>query len=411
MIAWGTAAALFLAATAVILATRPVFVARARADISRAEVSTGGLARVERIDFNRANRTLPMDFVARLKSRATIQLALDLSALPHGDGDVDAIESSIGVRLIPGTTLIETIVTSRSRETARALAGALFAGHEALRRERRERTLGGLLAALDGAARDLDAESRTLAGRLAQMDVYRPAAGAGSDRNMNAAFIERASDEAHLRAALERLDAIDTAGPESLMASLPEAPLSRRDASHFSENAGDAVLRANLAARLGELAGLRSAYGPGSGKVRQAQSGVGALQQMLRSSIAAQKSQLRSQLDAVLSSGSAIDARIRSRQDAAKAVRAAEISPEYEELTLKQEGLREEWKAMTMRRRELLVAREVDEPSLIIVQQPAVSAAPEDRHRGARFVFAGFGALLVGISLSIILGPRTLAAM
>ena len=409
LIAWGAAALCLVVAAGIILAAQPVYVARARAEISKSDIVGGGLAKLVRVDFTQANRTLPMDFLARLNSRATIQRAVEIAGLPADGPSIDDAEEMIGVRLLPGTTLLEVIVTSRSQETARILAGAVFQAHEALRRDRRSVVSNALLASLTEAARTLQGESQSLAVKLGGINVRPPLVNADYHRNMDAAVVDVELEKARLRAAIGRLEAVDLQNPESLLRHLDDQTIDAVGASPFAGNTGYAMLRSSLAAKLAEFASKQAVHGANSEKVRQARSEVAALQQLLKSYIQGQTSQLRAQFDGMDQAGGAIEQRIQSKENLAKSARAAEASPEFEELSLKQEAVRAEFKQIELRRHELLVFQQVNEPSLVVVDPAQVSETMESRHRGARLVFAGFGALLVGFSLTLILDRRALA--
>ena len=409
--AWGIAACAFAAAAAAIMATRPMFVARATAEISRTEVSAEGLAAFSRVSITGTDRMLPTEIVARLRSRGTIRRALQAARLPSDEAAVDDAAGRIGVRLVAGTTVIETIVRANSREQAPALAGALFTAHETLRRERQTALTGALLAALDEAQAGLQKESQSVARQIEGLELQRPAGEGRYTTELDRAFVDLAAEKAHIRAALQRLEGLAASAPERLVQELEDASRTTGGESAFATQAGSLVLRASLAEKAGELARRRAQGGENSAPVQRTRAELAALHDALRAYLAGQVTQLRARLGALEAAGETIDARARARLESSRAIQVARVSPESEALLLRREAIRAELGKLERRRRELQVYKEVDEPSLAMLDAPRVSDAPEVALRGARLVLAGFGALLVGFSLAIILSRRALAVL
>ena len=411
LVAWGSAACAFAAAVAAIVTTRPMFIAQATAEISRTEVSAEGLAAFSRVSITGTNRMLPTEIVARLRSRGTIRRALQALRLPSDEAAVDEAAGRIGVRLVGGTTLLETIVRANSREQAPALASALFTAHETLRHERRAALTGFLLASVDEALAALQKESQSVAGQIEKLELQRPAGEGRYTAELDRAFVDLASEKARIRASLQRLEGLAASDPERLVQELEDVARTTGGEAAFANQAGYLVLRAGLAEKAGELARRRAQLGENSAPVQRTRAELAALHDSLRAYLAGQVTQLRARLGALESAGETIDAHAQARLESARAIQVARVSPESEALLLRREAIRAELGKLEMRRRELQVYKEVDEPSLAMLDAPRVSDAPEVALRCARLVLAGFGALLVGFSLTNILDRRALAVL
>lgn len=409
--AWGIAALFFAVAVAAILSTRPMFIARATAEIGKMEISTEGLATVSRVAISGTNRMLPTEIVTRLRSHGTIRRALESLHLPADDAAVAEAAGRVAVRLVAGTTVIETIVRADSQEHAPALAGALFTANEAIRRERRAAVSDALLASLDEAMSELQKESQSTARQIAALELQRPAGAGRYNEEMDRAFVDVASEKARIRATLRRLEAIEPGDVERQMRELDDVSRTAGGEHAFADQAGYMVLREAIAGKLGELARSRARHGESSAPVRGARAELAALHGSLRSYLAGQVVQLRAELAAKESAGDMLDARDLAKSERSRSIEAARAAPEAEALLLRREAIRTQLGKMDIRRRELLVYKAVYEPSLAMLDEPRVSDAPEVAHRAARLVFAGFGALLTGFSLSIVLNRRTLAVM
>jgi hypothetical protein len=411
IIPWSIAAACFAAAAVAILTTRPMFVARAAAEISETDISPEGLAAFTRVEFGATNRMMPNEIVARVRSAGTIQRALQSLHLPADDRAVADAAGRIVVRLVAGTTLIETIVRADSPEAARALAGALLSSHEALRRERRAAMTGALVAALDTAMSELRTESDSVAKKLAVLDVYKPAGAGRYNMELDTASVNVAEESARLQATLDRIESIPKDDPGALARELDDVARASIEGRAVANQEGFLVLRAKLSAKAGELANLRTQFGENSPRVHGAFAELAAIQEALRAYFAGRISQLRGQITAAETAGSAIDARVREKEERARAIQIALVSPDTESLLLRREAIRGQLRKLELRRRELLVYMEVYEPVLTLFDQPRATEAPEVAHRDARLVLAAFGALLVGISLSVALSRRGAAVL
>ena len=410
VLAWGVAAGAFAAAAAAILATRPMYIAKATAEISRTEISSKGLADFSRVEISGTNRMLPMEMVARVRSHGTIRRALQALKLPADEAAVEEAAGRIGVRLVGGTTLIETDVRATSKTQAPALAAALFTAHEAIRRERRAALTDSLIDSMTAAAAALQKESQTVAGGIAEMELQRPVRDGGG-AELDRAFVDLASEKARIRSTLQRLEAIESADPERQVRELDDVARSETGDQPFAGQAGYAVLRAGIADRLGELARRRAQHGENSAPVQSARAALAALHDSLRGYLAGQVVQLRGRLRAMESAGEMIDARGTARQDRSRAVQVSLVSPEAEALLIRRDAIRAQLAKLEIRRRELLIYKEAYEPSLVPLDEPSVSDSPEVALRSARLVLAGFGALLVGFSLSIIFDRRAAAVL
>lgn len=406
VIAWGVAAACFAAAAAAILTTHPMFVARAAAEISDTAISPEGLAAFTRVEFGATNRMMPNEIVAQVRSAGTIQRALQSLHLPDDERAVaDATDRTV-VRLVAGTTLIETIVWADSADAARGLAGALLTAHETLRRERRAALTGTLVAALDTAMSELRTESQAVAQKLAVLDVYKPAGAGRYNAELDAAFVDVAAESARLQATLQRIEAIPKDDPAALARELEDVARTSLAGQAVANQEGFLVLRAKLAAKLSDLANLRTQFGEKSARIQGAYAELAAIHEALRAYFAGKLSQIRGQLTASETAGAAIDARVRSKQERAQAVQVALVSPDTESLLLRRETIRTQLRKLELRRRELLVYMEVYQPVLTVFAAPQAGHAPEVAHRDARLVLAAFGALLIGCALSIVLSRR-----
>lgn len=406
IIACGVAGGCFAISVAGILTTRPMFIARATAELSKTEASAEGLAAFERIEFGSTNRMMPNEAAARLRSAGSIRRALQIQKLPDDDRTVADAASRVATRLVAGTTLIEAIVRADTADGARGLAGALFDAHEALRRERRREYVGALVGSLDAAMAALRDESQSVSEKLAAMDVHTPTGGRRFNMELETAMVDVAAQRAGLKATLQRLEAIV---PDDAAAMAREIDDASRGA--LAQDEGYAQLRADLSARLGELAQLRSQFGENSPRVQSAKAELATLRDSLRGYLAGQIARVRSQLAAMESAGAAIDARAAAKVERARAVQVALVSPDAEAQLLRREAIRVQLRHMEMRRRELLVYAEVYEPALVVLDPPHASDSPEIAHRSARLVLAAFGALLVGFSLSIMLDRRSAAVI
>ena len=179
----------------------------------------------------------------------------------------------------------------------------------------------------------------------------------------------------------------------------------------FAKLAGYLVLREAIAAKLGELARRRTQHGENSAQVRATRAELATLHESLRAYLTGQVAQLRAELSAMESAGDQIDARTLTRLERSRAIEVARASPESEALLLRREAIRTQMGRIEQRRRALLVYRDVHEPSLLMLDAPHVTDAPEVAQRKARLVLAAFGALLTGFSLTIIFHRRTLAVL
>ena len=411
ILAWGFAAIIFAAAAAAILSTRPMFIARATAEISRTEVSPDGLATVARVGIAGTNRMVPTEIVNRLRGQGTLRRALQTVHLPSDDAAVADTAKRVAVRLVAGTTVVESIVRAESKEQAPALAGAIFTANEAIRRERRAALADALLASLDEAMSALQKESQSVAARIAALELQRPAGGGGGNVEMDRAFVDVASEKSRLRATLRRLEAIESADVDRQMRELDDVPRTANGEHPFGNLAGYLVLRGAIAGKLGELARRRAQYGENSPQVHSVRAELAALHESLRAYLTGQVAQLRAELSAMESAGDLIDARDLARLERSRAIEVARASPESESLLLRREAIRTQLGRMEQRRSALLVYRDVHEPTLLMLDAPRVTDAPEVAQRSARLVLAAFGALLTGFSLTIIFHRRTLAVL
>ena len=410
LLAWGVAGSAFAAAAAAVMATQPMFIARATAEISRTEISSKGLADFSRVEISGTNRMLPVEMVARVRSSGTIRRALQALKLPADEAAVEEASGRIGVRLVGGTTIIETNVRATSKEQAPALAAALFTAHETIRRERRAALTDSLLGSMAEAAAALQQESQSVASRIAELELQRPVRDGGG-AELDRAFVDVASEKARIRETLQRLEVIESADPGRQVRELDDVARSATGEQPFAGQAGYAVLRAGIAEKLSELARRRAQHGENSAPVQSARAALAALHDSLRSYLAGQAVQLRGRLRAMESAGDMIDARGTARQDRSRAVQVSLVSPEAEALLLRRDAIRAQLAKLELRRRELLIYKEAYEPSLVPLDAPAVSDSPEVALRSARLVLAGFGALLVGFSLTIIFDRRAAAVL
>ena len=410
ILVWIAAGCAFAATAAAIMATRPMFIGKATAEISRTEISSNGLADFSRVEISGTNRMLPMEMIARVRSHGTIRRALQALSLPSDEAAVEEAAGRIGVRLVGGTTIIETNVRATSREQARALAAALFTAHETLRRERRAALTDSLLVSLAEAAATLQQESQAVASRIAGLELQRPVRDGGGTV-LDGAFVDVASEMARVRATLQRLEAMEPGDLDRQVRELDDAARSAPGEQPFAGQAGYAILRASIAETQGELARRRAQHGENSAPVQSASAALAALHDSLRAYLAGQVTQLRARQRAMAVASEMIDARGTARLNRSRALQVALVSPESEALLLRRDAIRTQLGKLEIRRRELLVYKEAYEPSLTPLDAPRVSDSPEVALRSARLVLAGFGALLVGCSLSIMLGRRAAAAL
>lgn len=406
ILAWTVAIVCFVLAAVAISRTKATYVARARAEISKTDISPAGMVSFTRVDFARANRLLPMDMASRLRSHGTIRRALEHLGEPADDQAIEAIGKVINARVVAGTTLIEVLARAPNAERSTKIAGALLAAQDLLKQEQRARTADAALAALDASAKELREESRTVAEKLAAFDVRRSLQYARYSGKMETTLVDVAGQRAKVESSLRRLEVADSKDPEALIRNLEDLPQRVADEDAFAASVGFVTLRTSILNKRAEIANLRASYGEQSEKIKRARSELDALYANLRQYVDGQIVQLRAQLAAIDAAGGAIKDRIQARDADWSNVQNTELSPEYAALTLRAESIRGQIKEIEARRREITVFKQVFEPALTVIDPPRAGPAPEHAHRDTRLVFAGFGALLVGFSLSIVLTHR-----
>jgi uncharacterized protein involved in exopolysaccharide biosynthesis len=408
LIAWSIAAAGFAVAVVMIQLTPAAYLARARAEINRLEVSPEGLATFARVQFTLGERTMPQEAVARLRSSGSLVRALRHLGLPHDQQAVESASHAVMARLAPGTTVIEVIARADQPDKARALVDAVLAVQDDVRHEDRVRLTDQVLATLDGAAAKLREETQAITEKLSKFDVYRPLDYAGYSVKLEATLVDITSQRAKMSEALPRLEAMDAASDDAFLQHLTDRRLGKTEDDVFNANQGYVALRASLDEKRAELAKYQTSMGPNSSQLQQVQSELRVLQASLRQYLKGEILQLRSRIAALDKSVEEITQRLRARDDGLMALQKVRLSPEYDALTLRGEVLRAQLKQVEARRVELQTYRQLYEPALSVIAPALASEAPEHQYRAARLVFAAFGALFVGISLQYILShPRT----
>jgi hypothetical protein len=405
MKAWSVAGICFLGAAIAIYIAKPAYHARARAEISKTEASAEGLGSFQRLDFG-AMRTMPVNLVAQMSSLGTTRRALHSLHLPEDDRAVADAAKSMTARLMPGTTIVEVIARAPDPRKAESMVTALVAAGNSVYREQRIRLADAAVASLEVASKRLQAETVDVAAKLAALDVRRPIEYATYSAKMETTVLDTISKRAALEAALKRLESTGTGDIDAMVGSLDDMPSAKAEENEFAKNVGYVALRSSIIDKLSRLANLRASYGPNNNKVRQAESDLHALETSLREYVRGQITQLRAQIAAMDHALDDFNTRIRTRDDVLKALHNTELSPEFATLSLRRDLIVAQLKEIESRRGEILAYKDLDQPVLTVFDPPHVSRAPEYQLRGSRLVFSGFGALLVGFSLGIILTHR-----
>jgi hypothetical protein len=397
-LAWSLTAVVLVTTVAVIWYAPRAWLAQARVEISPLDVSPTGMAGFVRVDFAYGNRMLPQEMVGRMTSSGTLRRALKKLQWPDDEAGLEKAADSVMAHLVPGSTVIEVMARSDKREDALTLVEAVIAVQDDIRREERGALAGQLLDVLDKAAADLGKERLELASRLAKMDVHLPLDYSSFMVKMETTLADITEQRMRLAGTLRRIETLGTGGSVTAKGSVEE--------EIFATNAGYAGLRSRLGSKQAILARITTTQGVNSDEYKQTVSEVSALEGELKQFVSGAAAQFRAQMQALDQSAEEIEKRMKSREDALSAARETLLSPEYEALRLRAEMVREQLKQIEQRRAEIQTYKQLYQPALRLVVPPEVGAAPEDRLRGARVVFAVFGALFIGLSLSTILRHR-----
>lgn len=411
VIAWSVAAAVFALAAVVIQYTPKAYVARARVEISALDVSPTGLASFVRVDFAYGNRMLPQEMVARMSSSGSVRRALQRLRWPDDEKGMAAAADAIMAHLVPGSTTIEVLARGDSADRAQALVAAVIAVQDELRREERVQLSDQIISVLNAAAAELNQERPAIAVKLEKFDVHRPVDYAAYSVKMGETLMGITTQRLKLAESLRRLEGLETKGAAAVMQNLNDMSTKKMEEDSFAANVGYVALRSTITARQGELAKMQTTQGTNTDAFKQLTSELQSLETSLRQYLQGAIVQLRSQIDALDQSAQEIDKRLKQREQAIISVNSALLSPEYEALLLRSETIRAQLKEIELRRSEIQTYRQLYQPALTITVPVEVSAAPEDRYRGSRLVFAACAALLIGLSLTTILHHRAVRTL
>lgn len=397
LLTWGVTGVVLIITVGFIWFAPKTWLAQARAEISPLDVSPTGMAGFVRVDFAYGNRMLPQEMVARMTSSGTLRRALKKLGWPDDTAGMDKAADSVMAHLVPGSTVIEVLARSDKREDALALVAAVLEVQDDIRREMRGALAAQLLGVLDKAAADLGKERQELAKKLVQMDVHLPVDYSAFVVKMESTLADITEQRMRLAGTLRQIETLEnsTGAGGSVEEEL------------FATNAGYANLRARLGGRQAALARITTTQGTNSDEYKQTVSEVRALEAELKQFVSGAAAQYRSQMQALDQSAEEIEKRMKTREAELSAARATLLSPEYEALRLRSDTIREQLKEIALRRAEIQTYQQLHQTALRVVVPPEVGAAPEDRFRGARVVFAVFGALFAGLSLSTILRHRS----
>lgn len=406
IISWGVAAALLGAALFVIQFSPKAYVARARVEISPLDVAPTGLASFVRVDFAYGNRMLPQEMVARMSSSGSVRRALRRLGWPEDEKSVEDTAEAVMAHLVPGSTTIEVMARGPSASKARDLVEAVIAVQDEIRREERVGLADQLIRVLDETAGALNEERPRIAAKMAKFDIHRPVDHAVYSVKINETLTGITTQRLRLMESLRRLEALESQGSGVLLQSLDDLSRKKVEEDSFASNVGYVALRASITAKQADLARLQITQGTNTDAFKQLVSEIQALEESLRSYLKGAVVQLRSQIEVLEKSGQEIERRRREREEAIVSVMTAALSPEYEALKLRSETIQAQLKQIELRRAEIQTYRQLYQPALTVTVPVEASPAPEDQHRGARLVFAAFGALLAGLSLTTILSHR-----
>lgn len=398
-LAWSVTAVVMTISVGVIWFAPKSWLAQASVEISPLDVSPTGMAGFVRVDFAYGNRMLPQEMVARMTSSGTLRRAIKKLQWPDDEASMDKAADSVMAHLVPGSTVIEVLARGDDREGALGLVEAVISVQDDIRREERAMLAGQLLGVLDKAAADLGRERQELTAALAKMDVHLPVDYSSFMVKMETTLTDLTEQRMRLVESLRRLETLGNVGDDSAKHGVEE--------EFFATNAGYAGLRSRLASKQAELARITTTQGANSNEYKQAFSEVRVLEDGLRQFVSGAAAQFRAQMQALDQSAEEIEKRMRTREETLTTARATLLSPEYESLRLRSETIREQLKEIALRRAEIQTYKQLYQPALRVIVPPETGPAPEDRFRGARVVFAVFGSLFFGLSLSTILRHRT----
>jgi hypothetical protein len=406
IIAWSVAAVLLGAAVFVIQFSPEAHVARARVEISPLDLAPTGLASFVRVDFAYGNRMLPQEMVARMSSSGSVRRALRRLRWPEDEKAVEEAADAVMAHLVPGSTTIEVMARGPSADKARDLVDAIIAVQDEMRREERLALADQLIRVLDETAAGLHQERPLIAAKMAKFDIHRPVDYSAYSVKISETLMGITTQRLKLVESLRRLESLESQGSAAVLQSLDDLSKKKVEEDSFASNVGYVALRSAITAKQGELARLQTTQGTNTDVFKQVVSEILALEDSLQQYLKGAIGQLRSQIDALDKSAQEIEKRLKERENAIVSVLSASLSPEYEALKLRSETIQAQLKQIELRRVEIQTYRQLYQPALTVTVPVEVSAAPEDRYRGARLVFAAFGALLAGLSLSTILHHR-----
>lgn len=397
--AWILALGAFAAAAFGISRSEPAYIARASAELNRLDVSASGIGGFARVDFAQGSRTMPQEVATRLRSTGTLRRALRHLGLPDDDRALEAAGEAITARLMPATVIIEVRARAADPRRAEDLVNALLKVHEDMRREERVRLADQVLASMEVTLRGLLAEGREIAAKMAGFDVRRPIEASMHSNKLDSVLVDLVMQRASVAGSIGRLEALKGGSLEALLQNLEDL----RQKSLREEDAGTAgyaALRAAVTEKQAELASLKATQGANSRKVAEIEAELRATEASLREYARGALIQLRSQLAALDRSEAEIRERLGQREEGLKTLRLTETSPEYDALVLRAAVVRAQVGQLELRRSALLTYRQMDEPMLNIISPAKAGEAPETEYREARWVFAAFGAVLTGLSLT-----------
>ncbi len=408
IIAWGSAAALMASGMLAICFAPKAYFARARAEISTLDVSPTGLASFTRVDFAYGNRMLPQEMVARMNSTGSLRRALKNLQWPDDEQAMEEAGDAVMAHLVPGSTVIEVMTRGNTPEKARALVEAVITAQNETRREERVRLADQLLAVLAAAADELAKESPGIADKLSKFDVHRPIEYSTYSTKIEDTLMGITTQRLKMAESLRRLEGLESKGTATLIQNLDDLTQKEVEEDYFASNVGYVTLRSSITAKQAEWARVQATQGLSSDASKQMISELQSLEASLKHYLEGAIVQLRSHIDALDQSAQNILQRLKAREDSLTAVRGAILSPEYTALILRSESIRSQLKQIDMRRTEILTYKQLNQPALTLVSPAEATEAPEDRYRSVRLVFAGFSALLIGLSISQILRHRAI---
>jgi hypothetical protein len=393
-LSWLIALGVFAFAGVIILLQSPLSTARAKLLFPHKDIGPGGIAQIVDLDIDKRNRLFPIDTALWFTSHEVIKHTLSDLKMDSSPRAVEAMESRLRSRLVPGTNTIEIQVKHPDADVAQRFSDAWIAAANELRNGGEDALIARVSDNLKREAGRIRQEleklyAQTLKERqavpLPLITVFE-----GNRRDLSRMQLERQQLQGELDL-MTRSEA-ENDGTANIRSQ-------RFAVDRVSSDSSLAAKRLDAEAK---LAAFRKIYGPNTKRVAESEAAYAARREDLRKSNLGQKQFLETRL-------AAFDRSIeRLQTEMADNIKRMDegvnklLAPDFAMQSLRAKSLEAQLNATELRYRELSVYRQTPRNYLIVLDPPYVSRPFRDRYI-ALFI-AAVGSALLGISLSTLMG-------